>query len=134
MEELLIAIFQLVLEILAQVLVELPWDFSLGAGERRAGAAGTESNYWAWGLGSLVVGAAAGGLSLLIVPHTLIRSSQFRIAYLFLAPITSVLVSFFISKLRRSESRPWNRPGMHGLCAFLFAVAMTVIRFAYAKR
>ena len=134
MEELLIVILQVSLEIVAQVLLELPWDLALGSGERRSDAVEKKPNYLAWSISSLVVGALVGGVSLLVVPHTLIRSSQFRVAYLFLAPIASASTALLLSRIQRSGNRAWVRPTMHGLCAFLFAVTLTTIRFAYAER
>ena len=53
---------------------------------------------------------------------------------LFLAPIASAYTAFALSQLARSKNKNWRNPKMHSLCAFLFALALTTIRFTYAQR
>ena len=133
MEELLIAILQMAFEIILQILIQFPWDFGLSFSERRATDMERDPNYAIWIFGSLLMGASIGGISLLGFPHTFLTHSWARIAYLFLAPLLSGFISYFLAKNKPSIDLLTNRPRMHALCLFLFSLGITVIRFTYAK-
>jgi hypothetical protein len=134
MEELLIAVFEIVFEIILQILIQIPWDLGLSFGERRASEADHDANYLLWIVGSLLAGALIGGISLLAFPHTFITHSWARITYLALAPLLSGFLSYFLAKNKSSIDVLTNRPRMHALCLFLFSLGITVIRFTYAQR
>lgn len=134
MEELLIVIFQMVFEIILQILIQIPWDFGLSVGERRASEADHDPNYFLWIAGSLLTGALIGGISLLGFPHTFITHGWARMTYLFLAPLLSGFLSYYLAKNKSSIDVLTNRPRMHAFCLFLFSLGITVIRFTYAQR
>lgn len=129
MEELLVLIFEFLLEVVAQILLELPWDSFVGSRERKYD---DTPSAWVWGFWSLVIGVAIGGLSLWLHPDTFIKSSGARIAYLILAPLLSALVSWELSQRFVRRGRQWITPRLHAICAFCFALGLTVIRSAYA--
>ena len=81
-----------------------------------------------------MIGALVAGVSLLLVPHTFITHSSLRITYLFLAPIASGYTAFALSQKARSKNKNWSDPKRHALCALLFALTLTAIRFTYAQR
>jgi hypothetical protein len=133
-EEFLIALLQGLAELALQILVEWPFDFTLGSGERRASLSDAEpSGFW-WGVGSLVAGVVLALVSLIVVPHVLVPSAGIRIANLFVAPVASAWVAYRSAKLRQARNRPWLDPDLHGWCAFLFTAAFTTLRFMYARR
>lgn len=134
MEELLIAIFQMAFEIILQILIQFPWDCSLSFSESRSADTDRSPHYGLWIFGSLFVGMLVGGISLLGFPHTLITHSWARITYLFLAPLLSGFLSYFLAKNKSSIDLLTHRPRMHTLCLFLFSLGITVIRFTYAQR
>lgn len=131
MEEILVLLFEFIFEVLLQILVELPWDLFLGSRESKQEQIRPAL---AWGLWSALIGAGVGGLSLLIHPGTFIKSSGARIAYLVLAPLLSALVSWQLSQSFVRRGREWITPRLHAICAFWFALTLTVIRFTYAHR
>ena len=134
MEDLLMALFQFFFEVIVQLLAEVPWDLSLGISEKRSALRDGEPNYIFWGFGSLFAGAALGGASLLVHPHTVITNSWARVAYLFFAPFSAWLFSYFFSKYGILKRTPEANPKRHAACLFLFSFGLTVIRFMYADR
>src|SRR5690349_8747663 len=131
MEEFLIVLFQFIFEVVLQVLAELPWDFYVGARERRNEES---SDKFGWAVVSLLMGGAVGVLSLWVRPNTSIKHSEARLAYLFLAPPCSAWVSLWVARFLARRGRPWIEPGLHATCAFCFALVLTVLRFTYAHR
>ena len=131
MEELLIFFFQFFIEVVLQVLLELPWDIFIGERE----SSGEQSfNKWQWAFASLICGALAAAAVMWFHPDTYIKSSGVRIAYLFLAPPVSALFSRMIARRFARKGRVWVEPNLHALCAFCFSLALTVLRFTYAHR
>jgi hypothetical protein len=131
MEELLIAIFQFLFEVLLQSLVELPWDWFVGSRELRLDQS---SKKFHWIIASLLIGAGVGVISPFIRPNTSIKSSSFRLLYLILAPLFSAMISFLIARFFSSRGRPWVQPRLHAICTFCFTLVVTVLRFTYAHR
>ena len=131
MEEILIAIFQFLFEVVLQVLAELPLDLYVGSRESKRDQS---SRKYQWIFVSLVMGGAVGAVSLLVRPNTSIKSSTARIAYLVLAPPVSAWLSFVLARLFVGRGRSWIQPRLHAICAFCFALVLTVVRFTYAQR
>ena len=130
MEEIFIVIFEFLFEIVLQVLIELPFDWLLGARESRSSQV---ANRTIWIGAALGFGAGLGLVSLIVRPHSFIKSSELRVAYLFAAPVLSAATSLLISRLLAKRSRPWITPRLHAWCAFYFTVIFTVLRFTYAN-
>ncbi len=128
MEELLVVLVQIVVEVAVQAIVYLPFDFSFyrseGAGD--SGACG-------WVVLYLVLGSACGGLSVLVAPHVLLPSPALRLVNLVVAPLAAGGLSWAISRRRRARGTAIDPP-IHGLYAFVFALAFAAVRLAYAAR
>ena len=126
MEDLLIALFQVIFEVLAY----LPWDFfSYG----RFDAAERGDADFGHGLLSLVVGASLGGFSLLVLPDVVAKWPWLRIALLIIGPFVSGLLAFGFAEMRLR--RGWNvRPTAHFWFSWLFTLGLVVVRFTYAHR
>jgi hypothetical protein len=131
MEEFLVLVFQLIFEVVVQVLAELPFDLFVGSREFKRDQSSKE---FEWILVSLVMGGVVGVISLLVRPNTLLKSGTARIAYLILAPLISAWCSFGLSQLLAGRGRNWITPKRHAICAFCFALVLTVVRFTYAHR
>ena len=130
--ELLIALVQFICEVLLQivgdVLAELGWNalrevFRPSQPPRRGLVL----------VGYSIIGAALGGLSLLVFPKHFAAGMPLRIATLALAPIASALVVAPMLPLLRRPGEPgdiwprfWN--------AYVFSLTFALIRFAYAGR
>jgi hypothetical protein len=83
------------------------------------------------GIGFLFWGMLAGGISLLILPHAMIRSPALRIANLISTP---VLVSACMRGIQKWRAATGRKPVeldrfAYALC---FAFAMALMRFCYA--
>ena len=84
MEEVVVVVARFLGELLVQVLISLPFDV-LDAKHRSPGATWSELA----GVGWFVAGCAAGGLSLVALPHRVIASPTLRVAALVVAPLAS---------------------------------------------
>jgi hypothetical protein len=82
-------------------------------------------------LGYLALGAAAGGLSVLLMPHTLIDGLYLRIANLVLTPLALALIMGVIGAWRRRHDQSLVRLDSFGY-AYLFALALALVRFVWA--
>ena len=131
MEDLLIIIFQFVFEVVLQVLAELPWDLFIGSSESRSDQS---SNKLKWVFVSLALGGAVGAGSLVVRPDTFLKSATGRIAYLILAAPISAWCALVLARAFVERGRTWINPRLHAICAFSFALVLTIVRFTYAHR
>jgi len=83
-------------------------------------------------LGYIILGAAAGGISFLIVPHLIIQHHWVRIANLFLTPLASGAAMAAIGALRKRRDDELIRLDRFGY-GFLFAASMALVRFAWGS-
>jgi len=128
MEDLLIALFQFVIEFVFEVLGNWPvdWIFSSSSREKPETLAG-------WCFLWLIFGAGIAGISILILHRTWISHPALRIANLFLAPIVSAFISEAMAR-RRQRRRSDIVPRNHFWQAFWFTLGIVTVRFAYASR
>jgi hypothetical protein len=128
MEDLLVVIlqflFELVLNVLVNVFFDWPWR------SRRT----PEPMHIAWrGFWWFVVGCMVGGVSLPLLPYTLIRIGALRVLNLVVAPLIAASLSQAVAR-RRSETNANVIARNHYWQAFWFTVGLGIIRFAYATR
>lgn len=123
MEEVLVAIFQFLLECALQSLTSLPFSFC------------SLSDYWTWrpGVPTIIffAGLLFGRMSLIPFPGTSIHWPWLRIAALIASPILAGAIGYVVAELRAGlghivESR------RHSWCAFTFMLGLSVVRFTYA--
>jgi hypothetical protein len=128
MEELLIVIIQFLIEFALDVLANIPFDWP---SRDRTSPEPEDLSFrcFLWFCGGCLIA----GASLLIVKHTIIAISVFRMANLALAPIASAFLSHRIAGHRAKEN-PFIVPRNHFWQAFWFTLGLVLIRFAYASR
>ena len=125
MEEVLLLIVQLVVEVLLQALVYLPFDLPVSRNEKTGERTGA-----GWVFVYLALGGIIGGLSLLVAPRLLIHSAPLRLVNLFIGPIAAGGLSWSLAAWRRSRgatTSPWT----HLWTAFWFVFAFAGVRLAY---
>jgi hypothetical protein len=129
MEELLGPLLEFVFTLLGEVFgsaLSALWARA-GDGDGRARSRGPS---WVMvGLGCVVLGAALGGISLLVLPALWLHSPVARAINLLLAPVAAGGLMEVLGNARQRQGR---RRGflMHFGCAYLFALAFAVVRFA----
>ncbi|CAN5662108.1 hypothetical protein BH11VER1_BH11VER1_36720 [soil metagenome] len=131
MEEILLILFHFLFEVVLQILIELPFDWFVSMRESKVPQ---DSKSGRWFFFSILLGGSVGALSLWVFPNTFIKSNGGRLAYLFLAPVISAACSLLLSRARVARSKDWVNPRLHAICAFWFALMLTIIRFTYAHR
>lgn len=128
MEEFLVLLVQFVVEVLLDVLIWLPFEWPLN---RNARTGGREGCGW---LGLyLILGGAAGGVSLLIRPMLVLPSAPLRIANLLVSPVAAGAVSWTLARWRRSRGAAVD-PNTHLGTAIVFVLAFGGVRLAYGGR
>jgi len=123
MEEILVAIFQFLLEVIGQALVNLPFSFCTYQ-DYPTGRAGVT-------ILAFLGGLLCGWILLIPFPGTSIHSPGLRIAALVASPLLAGIISHVVAELRAGlghivESRH------HFWYAFTFTLGLSIIRFAYA--
>jgi hypothetical protein len=83
-------------------------------------------------IGYLIFGAAAGGLSVWLVPDLFIKPGWLRVANLLLTPLAAGLIMEAIGSWRERKEKEVIRleTFAYGFC---FAFAMAVVRYAFGK-
>jgi hypothetical protein len=128
LEVMLQFIFELLLQLLGEFCCELGLRSLAEVFERRQ-----VRNPWLASVGYFLLGAAVGGISLLIVSSTVIHNSVLRVLNLFLTPILAGLVMAAIGLLRRRKGQYLVRLDRFGY-GFVFAFGMALVRFSFAAK
>jgi hypothetical protein len=126
-------------EFILELLLEFFGEFLLGAVLEVLAEAGLHafkrpfeekpSRLFAW-IGYTVLGAAAGGLSLLVFPDLFMRTDLGRIGYLLLAPVAVGLTMCLVGALRERKHQELIRLDKFGY-GYLFALSLAAVRFAF---
>ena len=130
MEDFLLALLEFFAEVVLELAGEAIFDLALRAITRLLESTESE-NPVAAASGYFVLGAMAGGFSLLIFPHHLFRPSRIRGGSLLISPIaTGAIMSVVGSVLRGRGKRSIQiETFWYG---FAFALGMALIRFLFA--
>lgn len=125
---------ELLLELFGEVLLQVVFEALASAmGNlfgRRAQAAPAEKPVWLVALGYAVLGLVAGGISLLVVPHSLMHSHIGRVAALLLAPVAAGLAMVMVGRLRLRAGKTVPELNRFGY-GYTFALGMAVVRFFF---
>ncbi|MBX9884112.1 MAG: hypothetical protein K2X68_03980 [Novosphingobium sp.] len=83
-------------------------------------------------IGFLLWGALAGGLSLLVLPHSVIANPLLRQCNVLVTPLAVGTVMTLVGRQRDRKGQTLVRLDKFGY-AFTFAFAMTLVRYFFAK-
>ena len=128
MEALIALILQFVIEVLFESFTYLPFEWASTRRERTQRDSITSPCF-----GWLIGGACLGGLSLLIVPHTVLHQPWMRVTNLIAAPLVSASMAKGFA-LYRQQCNPSVVPQHQFWYAFWFSLGTTAIRFVYASK
>ena len=87
---------------------------------------------WLAAIGYLIFGAAAGGLTVWLLPELFIKAEWLRVANLLLTPLAAGLIMEAIGSWRERREKEVLRleSFAYGFC---FAFSMAVVRYAFGK-
>jgi hypothetical protein len=87
---------------------------------------------WVAAIGYLIFGAAAGGLSIWLLPDLFIKAQWLRVANLLLTPLAAGLIMEAIGSWRQRQEKEVLRleSFAYGFC---FAFSMAVVRYAFGN-
>jgi hypothetical protein len=118
-------VFQFLGEILLQVLFEFLVELGLHSLRKKPKKPG---NPILSTIGFVLSGALAGGISLLVLPHSLISNIAYREANLIVTPLIAGGVMMLVGRQRDRRGSALGGLDRFGY-AFMFALSMAVIRF-----
>jgi hypothetical protein len=129
MEALFEILFQFLGEFLLQLLFEILTDIGFDWFDKTAK---NTPRPVLWALGFLLLGTLAGGISLLILPHSMISTPSLRVINVVGTPVLVSACMLVIGNWRAAKGREPVKLDRFAN-AFCFAFAMALVRFAYAR-
>jgi hypothetical protein len=132
-EELIALLFQIVIELIVQLVIYLPFDWGLSTVWSRAETTDGNINGCGYFFLFMIMGGVLGGLSLLIEPRLLLPYAWMRITNLFVTPILAGALSWLFAKWRR-QKQSGIVASEHFGSAFLFGLAFSLVRFTFGTR
>jgi len=120
---------EIIIEILAEVVLQVL--FELGFRSLIEPFKKSSSPFLAF-IGYAVLGAIAGGISLLFIKEPLIINHNLRIVNLMITPCLAGLTMSILGRLREKQNLSLIRLDKF-VWGFIFAFAMTLLRFLFSK-
>ena len=127
-------IFEILIQFVEELLLQIAVNALFEVGLRRVGPAlkREPGNPAFAALGYILLGVATGGISLLIFPRHMIQVQWLKLLSLAAVPAASGMAMSLVGRLRRRQGKELIRLDsfMYG---FVFALAMTLVRFFWGK-
>jgi hypothetical protein len=127
-------IFEILIQLIEEIILQLAVNalFELGVRRVRPALKREPGNPYFAALGYILLGVATGGISLLMFPRHMIQVQWLKLLSLAAVPAASGVAMSLVGRLRRRQGKELIRLDsfMYG---FLFALAMTLIRFFWGK-
>lgn len=125
--------FEFLLEILGELVLQVVLEALAELGLRSIAAPFRRPrNPWLAAIGYGIFGAAAGGLSLWVMPSHLVRTEGLRFANLLLTPVAVGLLMCAVGAWRTRRGQPLLRIDRFAY-GYLFALSLALIRYGFAK-
>jgi hypothetical protein len=127
-------IFEILIQFVGELLLQILADALFELGIRSVGQAlkREPANPFLAAIGYIVMGSAAGGISLLIFPRHLIQIQWLKLLSLAAVPAAAGVTMSLVGRLRRRQGKELIRLDSF-IYGFVFALAMTLIRFFWGK-
>lgn len=124
--------FEIVFQFLGELLIQLVVELFAEMGMRSLGQVFAKkpsprlalAGYTLWGV-------LAGGVSLIVFPHSTIRAPGLRLVNLLVTPVLAGVAMMLLGRLREKKGQPLVRLDRFGY-AFLFAFTMSLMRYNWA--
>jgi hypothetical protein len=126
-------IFEIVLQFLGEILLQFGFEFLAELGVHSlADTLKRPKNAMLSTIGFVLWGAMAGGISLLILPHSPISSPALRTCNVLVTPLAVGVAMMLVGRQRDKRGQTLVRLDRFGY-AFAFAFAMAIVRYIWAK-
>lgn len=126
-------VFELVFEVLGEVLLAIVFEALAEAGVHVTRNPTKEPpRPWLAAIGYAVLGAIAGGISLVIVPHLFMASQKTQLLNLVIAPVFAGAAMSALGAWRKNRGQDLIRLDRFAY-GWLFAFSMALVRFCFAQ-
>ena len=126
-------VFEVIVQFCGELLLQVIFESLIELGfHSLADTVKKPRNAFLSGIGFVLWGAIAGGISLLIVPKSLISDPVFRQINLVLTPLAAGVVMMLIGRERTKRGQILVKLDRFGY-AFVFALSMAVVRYTWAS-
>jgi hypothetical protein len=126
-------LFEILFEIFAEILLSLIFEGLTELGFHKAASVYSKPRHpFISGIGYLLLGGLAGGLSLLIFPDSFVHTELLKLVNLFVTPVALGWIMVLIGKLREKKGQEKVRLDKFSY-GFLFAFGMSFVRFIWAS-
>ena len=125
-------VFEIILQFLGELLLQMVFELLIELGfHSMADTVRKPRDPVLSSIGFILLGAIAGGVSLLIFPASLIHSANLRLVNLFATPLAIGAIMMLIGKARDRKGQTLVKLDRFGY-AFAFAFSMSLVRFVAA--
>jgi hypothetical protein len=127
-------IFEVIFEFFGEVLLQLAVSLLAEAGlhaVRNPDEVAAPRSPWLLACGYALLGLLAGGISLLVLPHSFMHTQATRIASLLLTPVAGGLALALLGAWRRRKGQATIELDRFGY-GYVFALAMAAVRFYWS--
>jgi hypothetical protein len=121
-------LFELVFEVLLQIVIEILFELGLRSTIEPFRKAPSP---WLAAIGYVMFGAVAGGLSVLVMPQSLIHGDAMRLLNLAVTPVMAGLAMAALGAWRAKRGQQIFRIDRFSY-GYLFALSMALVRFHFS--
>lgn len=126
-------LFEILFEIFGEIILSLFFEGLAELGFHKAASAYNKPRYpIVSGIGYLLLGGLAGGLSLLIFPDSFVHTESHKLVNLFVTPVILGVAMMLIGRLREKKRQERVKLDRFSY-GFLFAFGMSLVRFMWAN-
>jgi multisubunit Na+/H+ antiporter MnhG subunit len=126
-------LFEILFEIFGEIILSLIFEGLAELGFHKAASVYSKPRHPVIsGIGYLLLGGLAGGLSLVIFPESFVHTESLKLVNLFVTPVLLGLIMVMIGKLREKKGQERVKLDRFSY-GFLFAFGMSFVRFMWAS-
>ena len=133
MEELLVVIFQLIGQVIFELLAYTPFEWLWWREPLTDSRSEGESSILGFRLLTILAGGLVGWASLYFFPDVMVKFGWMRVALLVVSPLGSGLIAKTMAEIRARKDSLEN-PMSHFWFAFCFSIGLVFVRFTFAHR
>ena len=126
-------IFEILVQFLGEIVLQAVFEILAEVGMHSLADTVKQPRHVVWStIGFVLWGAIAGGLSLLLLPHSFVTDPALRVVNVVVTPLLAGTIMMLIGRRRSRRGTDLVQLDRFGY-AFAFALTMAIVRYAWAK-